>query len=48
MKQVRNPDVILDTPFFNRVISAYGQASDVERMGELLLSACLTMSLLLP
>ncbi|KAJ8533532.1 hypothetical protein K7X08_006856 [Anisodus acutangulus] len=32
MRQVENSDVVLDTPFFNCIISAYGQTGDIERM----------------
>ncbi|CAN1245006.1 Pentatricopeptide repeat-containing protein At3g53170 [Linum grandiflorum] len=35
LRHVENSDVILDTPFFNCVISAYGRAGEVEKMEEL-------------
>ncbi|KAK4406215.1 Pentatricopeptide repeat-containing protein [Sesamum angolense] len=38
LRQVENSDVVLDTPFFNCVINAYGNAGDVERMMELLMA----------
>lgn len=37
LKQVENSDVVLDTPFFNCAISAYGQAGDVDYMYKLFL-----------
>jgi len=31
LRHVENSDVILDTPFFNCIISPYGQAGDLKR-----------------
>ncbi|CAA0831158.1 Tetratricopeptide repeat (TPR)-like superfamily protein [Striga hermonthica] len=36
VRQVENSDVVLDTPFFNCAINAFGKFGDVERMMELL------------
>ncbi|KAL6125020.1 hypothetical protein ACLB2K_077528 [Fragaria x ananassa] len=38
LRQVENSDVILDTAFFNCIISAYGRAGDINKMGELFLT----------
>ena len=38
VRQVKNSDVILDTPFFNCAISAYGQGGDVKSMHQLFLA----------
>lgn len=37
IKQIENSDVVLDTPFFNCVISAFGQARELSKMEEMYL-----------
>ena len=38
MRQIENSDVILDTTFFNSVISVYGHVGDVKKMNEMFLA----------